>query len=208
MSYKNKLQNYQSDCLIEIGKFVYFSDYIKYFWSIIQSESSENNKLHGLDIGAGPGGCNGQYFQHCILDGCDADSDVVDTLPELYKNKFVFNLGIDELPYKDRSLDFIICSCVIQHLNSFNDLVKGISEITRVLKPGGKFYLMFKAGTNDTTLTHFNQYYRESRTFRVYHPNDVTMLCSYNGLKLLYRDTLVDDNWIPYCCLVFEKYNN
>lgn len=197
MSYKDKLSNYQWDCLVEIGKYSKFSNYIAEFSASISGK--------GVDIGAGPGGYNGQFFSHCELDGCDADEDVVKTLT-FHHNKFQYYLGLESLPYSDSELDFVVCSCVIQHLNSFDELKKGINEIARVLKPNGKFYLMFKAGSNDTTITHFNSYYQQQRTFRVFNPLDITDICQVNNLILLSKQTLVDDNWIPYCCLIFDKY--
>lgn len=33
--------------------------------------------------------------------------------------------------------------------------------MARVLKKGGSFYLMYKAGTHDSLLTHLNAYYKQ-----------------------------------------------
>jgi SAM-dependent methyltransferase len=199
MSYKDKLSNYQWDCLVEIGKYEKFSEYIANFSSTVSGK--------GVDIGSGPGGHNGKFFSHCEkIDGCDADIDVVKTLsPNIYDTTYQYFLGQQDLPYSNLSLDFVVCSCVIQHLNSFDELSKGVEEISRVLKSEGKFYLMFKAGTNDTTLTHFNNYYRQKRKFRVYSPENIVNLCQTNNLTLMSSEKLVDDNWIPYCCLIFIK---
>lgn len=200
MSYKNKLLNYQGDCGVEIGRYQNFSDYIRSF-------SQQHKTGIGIDIGAGPGGCNSKFFENCILDGCDADPSVVETLPNnRYKNKFVYLLGQKEkLSYSDATLDFAICSCVIQHLNSFEELDRGIQEISRILKPSGELFLMFKAGTNDSLLTHFNGYYQETRTFRVFDPKMVDALCAEYGLHVLSVEKFVDSNWIPYCCMILVK---
>lgn len=45
--------------------------------------------------------------------------------------------------------------------------------MARVLKKGGSFYLMYKAGAHDTILTHFNSYYQQERSFRVFAPTNV-----------------------------------
>lgn len=195
MSYKNKLFNYQEDCSLELGKYEMFSDYIKHFSLLVTG--------YGLDIGAGPGGCNGKYFQN--LDGCDADSDVIQTLPDYYTKKFIFVFGKDILPYQELSLNFIILSCIIQHLNDFKELEHGIHEVSRILKKDGHLSLMFKAGSNDTLLTHFNDYYKEVRTFRVFHPDNVKKLCSKYSLQVLEEEELLDSNFIPYCCLTLKK---
>lgn len=202
MSYKNKLLNYQGDCGIEIGDTRYqnFSDYIKQF-------SQRHVTGYGIDIGAGPGGCNSKFFEYCALDGCDADPSVVETLPnEWYRNKFVYSLGKNEkLGYANATIDFVVCSCVIQHLNSFEELETGVQEISRVLKKEGELFMMFKAGTNDSLLTHFNGYYQETRTFRVFEPKMVEALCKKYGLHTVSIEKFVDDNWIPYCCMVLIK---
>jgi len=202
MSYKDKITNYQGDCCILLGNSTMFSDYIKEF--------AKYQSGDGLDLGAGPGGCNGKYFEHCEnLDGCDADEVVVDSLPkDIYTNCFTYSLGSPKkLPYDDASKDFIVCSCVIQHLNSFSELELGLKEMSRVLKMKGRLFLMFKAGTNDTTFTHFNDYYKQQRTFRVFDPANVAAEAGkYNLLTVKPIELLMDDNWVPYCCMVFQKY--
>lgn len=199
--YKNKLSNYQGDCGIEIGTYKNFSDYIKAF-------SNQQSESMGIDIGAGPGGCNSKYFEKCAsLDGCDADPNVVETLPtSRYTNRFIYALGqTEKLPYANDTFDFVICSCVIQHLNSFEELENGIEEISRVLQQGGQLFLMFKAGTNNTILTHFNKYYQETRSFRVFEPGPVEELCKKYKLSVMNIEKLVDENWIPYCCMTLIK---
>jgi len=199
MSYKNKIEIYQNDCPVLLGRLPMFSDYIK--------EYANGRTGHGLDVGAGPQGPNGKFFTCDTLDGCDAEKDVVKSLPgNIYSSTFQYFLGSKQkLPYDDSEKDFIVCSCVIQHLPGFKELEVGIKEITRILKSKGTFYLMFKSGTNDTDLTHTNAYYNEVRTFRVFHPTNVVELCQKNGLKVLSLEKLLDDNWIPYCCLILEK---
>lgn len=64
---------------------------------------------------------------------------------------------------------------------------------------------MFKAGTNDTDLTHFNKYYKEIRTFRVFHPKNIKELCRKFNLFVVQEDNLLDENYIPYVLLIFQK---
>lgn len=48
-----------------------------------------------------------------------------------------YKLGAGEaLPYRDKSMDIVFCCDVLEHVS---DLAKVISEISRVLKPGGIF---------------------------------------------------------------------
>jgi|SRR5579883_515759 len=195
-NYKNKIENYQSDCKVLLGKNNNFSDYIKQF--------ANNVNGHGLDLGIGPKGCNSRYFSHCVLDGCDVSKDVLNSVSEKQYNKlFQYNLACESLPYKNGELDFIFCSCVIQHLNSWEELENGIREISTKVK--NMFYLMFKAGVNNTILSHYNEYYGERRDFRVFHPDNVSQLCQKYGLIEKDRELFVDDNWIPYVCMIFYK---
>jgi len=200
MSYKNKITNYQGDCEIILGNKNMFSEYIKDF-ALTQTGN-------GLDVGAGPGGCNGKYFSHCIsLDGCDADDLVVESLPsDIYTNKLQYNIGsLDKLPFDEETKDFVVCSCVIQHLNSFQELDIAIKEMSRILKVGGKLYLMFKSGNNDTKLTHFNNYYKEERSFRVFDPKFIIDKLDQWNLHNDENEIFMDDNWIPYCRLILTK---
>lgn len=200
MSYKNKLLNYQGDCPVLLGRLSMFSEYVKEF--------AQRQVGDGLDIGAGPKGPNSEYFKHVTnLDGCDADDQVVQSLPYItYKQRFVYRLGTTQLlPYDHACKDFIICSCMIQHLNSFHELEIAMKDMSNVLKLGGELFLIFKAGTNDSELTHFNQYYQEQRTFRVFHPDQVMELANKYQLTVVTLDTLLDNNWIPYCSIIFTK---
>lgn len=207
MSYAQKIGIYQGDCKVLLGRHKMFSNYIEEFAKSIKEGE------YGLDLGTGPSGCNSKFFRHTILDGCDIEKEVVESLScketsndfskQIYNNTFVYTLGKDNLPYCDNSLDFIICSCVIQHLNNLEELTKGIEEIYRVLKIGGNFYLMFKVGTNNTNLTHHNEYYDEQRTFRVFSVDSVIELCS--SFSKYSFEYLLDENHIPYSCCIFEK---
>jgi SAM-dependent methyltransferase len=62
-----------------------------------------------------------------------------------YRTADAFAEGVDdkvditELPYQDGEFDFFICSHVLEHVS---DDRKGIRELHRILKPGGKGILM------------------------------------------------------------------
>lgn len=203
--YANKINNYQYDCNIILGKYQKFSHYMEEFSkNIVNDKNGLKYTNKGLDIGIGPGGYNAKYFSHCQLDGCDVSENVLNSAKN-YHHTFLYNLGRDILPYAQDSLDFVVCSCVVQHLNSFNELEHGINEISHVLKYNGMLYLMFKIGNNDTILSHYNGYYREKRKFRVYEPDKVSVLCARYGLFEKQREIFLDDNWIPYCCLIVQK---
>ena len=57
------------------------------------------------------------------------------SIPNSNKSSCVFALGdINSLPFKDNAYDAVVCSEVLEHLES---LEKAVSEIVRVLRPGG-----------------------------------------------------------------------
>lgn len=193
--YTNKLNNYQSDCPVLLGKFEMFSDYIKEF------AQGLNIGATGLDIGTGPMGENGKYFSKQVLNGCDVEREVVESLGSEYNETFLYRIGGDlQLPYRDGELDFVVCSCVIQHLESEEELKRAFTEVYRVLKYQGIFYLMFKSGTHNTLLTHFNSYYNEERTFRVFESTKL----EFHG-EILSEENLLDSNWIPYTRIIYRK---
>lgn len=111
--YQDKIHNYHSNTRMYIGRLIEFQDYYREF--------AQRQSGHGLDLGAGPKGVSHVFFQHCArFDGCDAEQCVLDSLPNAYKKTFLYSLGTKEpLPYDEGSLDFAICSRVIQHLGSW-----------------------------------------------------------------------------------------
>ena len=193
--YASKVGNYQSDCAVLLGRFGMFSEYVKEF------ANGLSEGLRGLDIASGPGGCAGKYFTKQILDGCDVEPEVVDSLGKEYNETFTYRLGSDtKLPYEDEELDFVVCSCVIQHLGGEEELNRAFDEVWRVLKMGGLYYIMFKSGTHNTLLTHFNSYYNEERTFRVFEAEKL----QFKG-QVLSRENLLDSNYIPYTKIIYRK---
>jgi len=196
-NYDDKIKIYQGDSKILLGRLSMFSDYIREF---------ANGKTgHGIDIGAGPGGCNGKYFTNCnSLDGCDANESVVQSLSDTYDQKFHYVIGYDVL---EKTYDFIVCSCVIQHLNNVDELIFGLTDMYEGLNEGGELYLMFKAGCHNTLLTHYNSYYNETRTFRVFDPEVMSEILTKIGFTVKTEEKLMDEHWIPYSCMIMVKPN-
>mgnify|MGYP003692140459 CR=1 FL=1 len=115
-------------------------------------------------------------------------------------------MGSDEaLPYQENTLDFVINSCVIQHLHSFDEVCKAFKEIQRVLKKGGEFFLVFKCGNHDSEITHFNPHYGYNRTFRVYDHGKVKDYLESIGFEIKQEDKAVDQLYLPYSFFVVKK---
>lgn len=54
-----------------------------------------------------------------------------------FDNVSYAQVDIQSIPYADASFDMVIANMMLYHVP---DLQKGLSEVSRVLKPGGKFY--------------------------------------------------------------------
>ena len=99
----------------------------------------ESQKI--LDLGGAP------FYTDVILHRAGHQLDVVDIAPERFEgfasefgiNVVKGNIELEKLPAEDCSYDGVILAEVFEHLRI--DLNFTVSEIFRVLKPGGWFYL-------------------------------------------------------------------
>jgi len=79
-----------------------------------------------------PGGCS------VILS--DFSAGMVDSVKQAYAHhkSFLFQqIDIQDIPFPDDSFDIVIANYMLYHVP---DLPRGLSEVKRVLKPGGVFY--------------------------------------------------------------------
>jgi ubiquinone/menaquinone biosynthesis C-methylase UbiE len=99
------------------------------------------NGMKILEVGIG----SGEHAEYILnkaeiaFYGLDISDKMIEILREKYiKNKKVsFTVGTGEkLPYPDNFFDAVYCTATLHHLNSPE---KGISEMYRVLKKGGRF---------------------------------------------------------------------
>jgi ubiquinone/menaquinone biosynthesis C-methylase UbiE len=92
-----------------------------------------------VDIGAGNGafadqlGLNNKFNSLYLLDGNEVS---VKNLKKNAYTKATFYLAPSKLPFKDKDMDFIHCSHLIEHLSP-DELYDFLKEIDRVLKRGG-----------------------------------------------------------------------
>jgi len=69
------------------------------------------------------------------------------------KNKIEFSIGNPyRMPFKDKTFDNVFCFKELEKIPKTEDLIK---EISRVIKPGGTFYLSFWKTTNIYGLNYF-----------------------------------------------------
>jgi len=70
--------------------------------------------------------------------GLDINADYC---PKNYKKVIQHKLGVDNLPFKNNSVDGIILGEVLMYVFSFGEMHKAFSEFNRVLKKGGKLII-------------------------------------------------------------------
>lgn len=65
----------------------------------------------------------------------------------------------ENLPFKDNSIDFAICSAVLQYIK---EPIRVVDEIYRILKPGGRIYtdIVFLFPSSSSALRGYNDYNR------------------------------------------------
>jgi SAM-dependent methyltransferase len=89
-----------------------------------------------LDLGCGKGG-----YASTIAMESNAKVIGIDLHPPSnLKNVFFVKSNALEIPLADKSVDFILCASLIEHVPDPNDLLK---EIRRILKDDGRVYLSF-----------------------------------------------------------------
>jgi len=100
----------------------------------ILEEVTDFSKAKVLDIGTGSGNIAHELSKNAKT---VSSVDIVDERKE--KSGYDFKLTNDEsLPFDDEMFDIVIANHVIEHMP---DQTKHISEVMRVLKPGGYLYL-------------------------------------------------------------------
>jgi SAM-dependent methyltransferase len=94
------------------------------------------NKINAktLILNAGSGG-----IDYGIKDGTMVHLDIVDKLVNMHEKHLV--ASIDSIPCDDNSFDVVIC---VGSVLNYTDIILGIKELCRVLKPSGTLILEFE----------------------------------------------------------------
>jgi len=110
-----------------------------------------------LDVGCGTGGVTIPAKRHVGQNGSAAGIDPAPEMIAVAKKKAVrakleidFRVGvIESLPYEDATFDVVTSSLMMHHLPE-NLRAKGLAEVKRVLKPGGRLLIadMTRSGTS------------------------------------------------------------
>jgi ubiquinone/menaquinone biosynthesis C-methylase UbiE len=141
-----------------------------------------------LDIGCGTGWAvcyasglmngNGKFY------GIDLSSKMVGKALENsggHKNTYFYNARVEELPFESNFIDVAICTNSFHH---YLDPSKALDEIYRVLKPGGRIYIM--DATADGLLTKFIEKHAMARQpdhVKIYSTREYRELFSKSRIK-------------------------
>lgn len=112
------------------------------------------SKLKGriLEIGFGNGESLAYYSNNCeiyMIEKADKKIKKARNSAVKYKNIRFFKAGAESLPFENEFFDAVLVSFV---LCSANSLEIAMSEIERVLKPGGKFILLEHVRSENKTI--------------------------------------------------------
>lgn len=95
------------------------------------------NKGKALDLGCGNGKTTSTLIDGGYeVTGVDFSSAAVEQCRERFKDSDFHVCSITDLPFDDRSFDYVTAVHVLEHLND-DELSQAVSEIRRVLKDGG-----------------------------------------------------------------------
>ncbi|XP_003486535.2 alkylated DNA repair protein alkB homolog 8 isoform X1 [Bombus impatiens] len=148
-----------------------------------------------LDVGCG----NGKYLyqaKNIFKVGCDRSYNLM----KICRSKG-FEVSLSDclyLPYKDNSLDAVICIAVIHHLSTHERRKQAISELTRILRPNGKclIYVWAKEQEKDSIQTAYLRYNLSKKEDNISHTQKlteygITLPVHENRTKFVCKDMLV-----------------
>jgi ubiquinone/menaquinone biosynthesis C-methylase UbiE len=109
-------------------------------WQTVRSLMGAKEKRI-LDVGCASGYSTnqiGQVMPEAKLVGVDIDGEFIRFAREKYPQFRFLVADAENLPFRGKSFDAVVCTEVIEHLAAPEKMVE---EVWRVLKPGGKFIL-------------------------------------------------------------------
>lgn len=105
--------------------------------------------------------------------------------PEIVNRLLQADLGL-RLPFSNSAFDFVICSCVIQHLSEQVTFDHVLPELARVLKKEGVLYFVYKEGNGIREV--FDPVCQARRLFQLYKTPHVTSSLIQHGFSIIEGD--------------------
>ncbi|MHC5066684.1 MAG: class I SAM-dependent methyltransferase [Planctomycetota bacterium] len=129
------------------------------FFELIGQHLGESGDREILEIGCGAGGMLGPLGKYGRVTGMDISQDYIQFCRSRGYERVLTGSGY-ELPFPDDSFDLVALFDVIEHIP---DDERVLSEVRRVLKPGGKIFLsvpayQFLYSQNDRVAHHCRRY--------------------------------------------------
>jgi ubiquinone/menaquinone biosynthesis C-methylase UbiE len=152
-------------------------------------------------------GCGGGHVTRCVASECglacigtDVDPEMVDIAKA--RSYGVKNVSFEEadatrLPFEDGSFDLVLSFGILHHIH---DWQVAISEVSRVLRPGGHYVL------GDIAYSRFSKALLGPfvRNYGVYTLEDLVGISSRSGLDLAWKER-PRGTFLRYHALVLEK---
>lgn len=130
-----------------------------------------------LDVGCGTGFLS-QLYPNFDVTGIDISDEMLKRNP--YR---CLKAAAEAIPFPDSSFDFVVCRSLLHHLE---DPRKGLAEMVRVLKPGGRWVCW------EPNLSIFNDWIRKlakltgrfSHWHKNFEPKELQQMIQASGLKI------------------------
>ncbi len=116
------------------------SEYVEVIVPLIEGILSQKKTI--LDIGTGTGLVAQEarrVTEHATIVGGDISIRQLRYAKEVTSGVEFVQHSIDQMPFKDEKFDAVICSMVLEHVES---LLEAVSEIARILEKGGSLLII------------------------------------------------------------------
>ena len=109
----------------------YTPTYLRKIALVKQLANSLPSDAHILDVGSGEG---------VLVEELRRQGRTIEGIDLNYESESVRRGDVRDLPYSDSCFDAVLCLDTLEHL-TYEDQEKALSEIWRILKPGGQFII-------------------------------------------------------------------
>lgn len=160
------------------------------------TESLRLKKGRMLDIGCGGGLLTESliyYYSKTKIFGYDVSTTAIAYAKKFGSGKVTYKTGNKKIPFRSNYFDACLCLDVLEHIPDVDFFLK---EVKRVLKKGGKFFLVVPCEGQPLTFTWFFQKLRwgDKLTYKNWghiHPefthNSVKKLLEKNGFEIIHK---------------------